>query len=162
MEIQGVASRRLSLETKNNKTLCAGAKGLGPLPFVGWGLARGWASPRPHPTKGRSSSVGSWPWHKGKPEKQAGAVKVKSDEWREKITRLSSLFTLNSSFLTLFASSCQICCIYRGIGSGAFSLQNSNFSLQKVKSQDNGNSVKENAKVRYERLETGLSGEEKR
>ena len=42
------------------------------------------------------------------------------------------------------------------------SLQNSNFSLQKVKSQDNGNSVKENAKVRYERLETGLSGEEKR
>ena len=41
------------------------------------------------------------------------------------------------------------------------SLQNSNFSLQKVKSQDNGNGVKENAKVRYERLETGLSGEEK-
>ncbi len=35
MEIQGDASRRLSLETKTNKTLCAGAKGLGPLPFVG-------------------------------------------------------------------------------------------------------------------------------
>ena len=35
MEIQGVASRRLSLETKTNNTLCAGAKGLGPLPFVG-------------------------------------------------------------------------------------------------------------------------------
>ena len=40
-------------------------------------------------------------------------------------------------------------------------MQNSNFSLQKVKSQDNGNGVKENAKVRYERLETGSSGEEK-
>ena len=41
------------------------------------------------------------------------------------------------------------------------SLQNSNFSLQKVKSQDNGNGVNENAKVGYERLETGSSGEEK-
>lgn len=36
------------------------------------------------------------------------------------------------------------------------------FYLRKVKNQDNGNGVKENAKVRYERLETGLSGEEKR
>ena len=41
------------------------------------------------------------------------------------------------------------------------SVQNSNFSLQKVKSQDNGNGVNENAKVRYERLETGSLGEEK-
>ena len=40
-------------------------------------------------------------------------------------------------------------------------MQNSNFSLQKVKSQDNGNGVKENAKVGYERLETGSLGEEK-
>ena len=33
------------------------------------------------------------------------------------------------------------------------------FCLQKVKSQDNGNGVKENAKGRYERRKTGLPGE---
>ena len=74
-----------SFSTKTYKTLCVSAKGYGPLPFAGWGLVRGFASPRTHPTKGSSSSVGSWRWHKEKPWKQATAV-----------TPISQFLTINS------------------------------------------------------------------
>lgn len=50
MEIQGIASRRLTLETKTNKTLCAGAKGLGPL----WGEGLREAKPLPALTPQRA------------------------------------------------------------------------------------------------------------
>ena len=59
------------------------------------------ASPRPHPANRRSSFVGSWRRHKGKPEKQSGAVKALHSSL---FTHLSSL--LISPHFSLFASAC--------------------------------------------------------
>ena len=73
---------KLAIENLRPKPIkpCCQRQGLCPLPFEGWELVRGWASHRPQPPNGRSSSVGSWHWHKEKPWKQTNATEIRPND----------------------------------------------------------------------------------